>query len=190
MALDAGADWVQIREKNIAVKRLLALTRDAVRLADEIAPAARILVNDRLDVAIAAKASAVHLGGESISVDDVIRWRRAGNAAAKFFIGVSCHSLEEVRRAESAGVDYVFFGPIFDTPSKRSFGTPQGLALLGEICRAVRIPVVAIGGITGESAADCVRAGAKGIAAIRLFQDATDIGAVRDVISQLHGLRD
>lgn len=179
---------MQIREKDISARHLLNQTRDAVRLAGEIAPAARTLVNDRLDVAIAAEASGVHLGGESISPDLAVRWCR-GNAAASFLIGVSCHSVEDVQRAESAGADYVFFGPVFDTPSKRSFGTPQGLTRLGKICCAAKVPVIAIGGVTAESAADCVRAGAKGIAAIRLFQDAKHIGAVRDLVSQVHGLR-
>lgn len=189
LALEAGVVRVQIREKSIPSKSLLALTRDAVRLVSAIAPAARIVVNDRLDVAIAASASGVHLGGESISPEEIAPWCRAGNAAADFLIGVSCHSLEQAQRAESDGADYVFFGPVFDTPSKRSFGAPQGLARLSEVCCAAEIPVIAIGGITAMNAADCVRAGAKGIAAIRLFQDATDVGAVRDLISQLHELR-
>lgn len=188
MALEAGTDWVQIREKDISARHLLTQTRDVVRLADGIAPAAQILVNDRLDVAIAAKASGAHLGGESISPDAAVRWCR-GNAVASFRIGVSCHSIEDVQRAESVGADYLFFGPIFDTPSKRNFGTPQGLARLMEVCCAVRIPVIAIGGITAASAADCIRSGAKGIAAIRLFQEARDACAVRDFVSQVHGLR-
>lgn len=189
LALEAGVDWVQIREKDIPAKRLVTLTREAVRLASAIAPTARILVNERLDIAIAANAAGVHLGSASISAREIVPWCRAGNAAADFLVGVSCHSFEEIRRAESAGADYVHFGPIFDTPSKRSFGAPQGVARLAEVCRATEIPVIAIGGITATNAADCVRAGAKGIAAIRLFQNTTDVGAVRGVISELHSLR-
>jgi thiamine-phosphate pyrophosphorylase len=184
--LEAGADWVQIREKDISAKHLLALTREAVRLASAIVPAVRILVNDRLDVAMASD-TGVHLGGQSLSADEVVRWLRNRNATPNFLIGVSCHSLEEVKRAESAGADYTFFGPIFDTPSKRSFGA-QGLARLSHVCGAVRIPVIAIGGISAMNAADCLRAGAKGVAAIRLFQDAVEAGSVRDLISQLHAL--
>ena len=187
-AIEAGADWVQIREKDIPAKRLLALTRDIARLASKIASAARIIVNDRLDVAVATGAGGVHLGGESISAQEIIPWCRAGNASPEFLIGVSCHSIEEAERAESAGADYVFFGPIFDTPSKRSFGVPQGLARLSAACRAVNIPVMAIGGITVMNAGDCIQAGAKGIAAIRLFQDALSEDAVREFVSQLHDM--
>lgn len=187
-AIEARADCVQIREKDIPVKRLLALTRDVAQLASKIAPAARIIVNDRLDVAVATGAGGVHLGGESISAQEIIPWCRAGNASPKFLIGVSCHSTEEAQGAESAGADYAFFGPVFDTPSKRGFGAPQGLAVLGKVCRAVNIPVIAIGGISVKNAGDCIQAGAKGIAAIRLFQEATNKGAVRELVSQLHDM--
>lgn len=182
-------DWVQVREPDLAARRLLALAGEAVRLSASLTPAARVLVNDRLDVAIATEAAGVHLGGESLPVEDVVRWRGRGDGRPDFLIGVSCHSLVAVERAEWAGADYVFFGPIFDTPSKRNFGAPQGLARLGAICSAVKIPVIAIGGITATNAADCVQAGARGIAAIRLFQDAVDASSVRGLVSQLHGLR-
>ena len=112
------------------------------------------------------------LGRESLGARDVVRWCRAGNAAADFLVGVSCHSLEEAREAESAGAAYIFFGPVFDTPSKRGMGEPQGVARLGEICRGVAIPVLAIGGVSEKNAGECIRAGAAGIAAIRMFQDA------------------
>ena len=187
-AIEAGADWVQIREKHVSAKHLLELTGNAVRVASAITPEVRILVNDRLDVAIAAKAAGVHLGGDSVSARDIAPWCRVGNGSADFLIGVSCHSIEEAQRAESAGADYVFFGPIFDTPSKRSFGTPQGLARLSAACRAVNIHVIAVGGITVMNAGDCIQAGAKGIAAIRLFQDAVNKDAVREFVSQLHSL--
>lgn len=185
-ALEAGADWVQIREKNIPAKRALALARDAVELASTIAPAAQIFVNDRLDVAIAAGAAGVHLGGGSVLAQEIIAWRSRGNTAADFLVGVSCHSVNEVQCAESAGAEYASFGPIFETPSKLRFGPPQGLARLGEVCRAVKIPIIAIGGITARNAVDCVEAGAKGIAAIRLFQNPTDVDASYDFVSKLH----
>lgn len=194
MAIEAGVDWIQIREKDLAAGRLLALTREAVAAANELGARergsrARIYVNDRLDVALAAMAgggvvkslpavaglaavAGVHLGGESLPVADVVRWRRAGNAPAEFQIGVSTHSVEQARQAERDGADYISFGPIFDTPSKRSFGPPQGTERLREVCRALRIPVIAIGGINESNAGDCIRAGASGIAAIRVFQEA------------------
>ena len=93
---------------------------------------------------------------------EVVRWLRSGNAPADFLVGVSCHSLEEVREAENAGASYAFFGPVFDTPAKRAFGAPQGMARLEEVCRSVKIPVIAIGGVNEENAEECFRAGAVG----------------------------
>jgi thiamine-phosphate pyrophosphorylase len=185
-AIAARADWVQLREKDMRAHELLALARRAVGIPSAARGAGRIIANDRLDVALAAGASGVHLGGESMSARDVIRWCRAGNAPKGFLVGVSCHSLEDARRAEDARADYIFFGPVFDTPLKRSFGTPQGTERLAEICRAIRLPVVAIGGITQENAPDCVRAGAAGIAAIRLFQEARTIGEMKEIVARLH----
>jgi thiamine-phosphate pyrophosphorylase len=102
-----------------------------------------------------------------------------------FLVGVSCHSLESVQCAASAGAEYVFFGPIFATPSKAAFGQPQGLSRLAQACHAVEIPVIAIGGITLENAAQCFASGASGIAAIRLFQDAGALSlAVRKLRQQ------
>lgn len=174
-ALNAGADWVQIREKDLPGGRLLALARDSVAAANQVAKmssgdAARVYVNDRLDVALAAGAAGVHLGGESLPVADVVRWCRAGNAPVDFQIGVSCHSVQAAVAAQQDGANYIFFGPVFDTPSKRTFGAPQGLDLLREVCRAVRIPVIAIGGVDETNAEQCIRSGAYGVAAIRLFQ--------------------
>ena len=182
-AIAAGANWVQIREKDLAGRELLALARVAVRAT--ATRAASVFVNDRLDVALAAGAAGVHLGGESMRARDVIRWCRDGNAPAGFRIGVSCHSVEDAREAERAGAAYVFFGPIFDTPAKRKFGAPQGIAKLAEACSAVRIPVIAIGGVDADNGAECIRAGAAGIAAIRMFQEATDAAALREAVARL-----
>ena len=180
-ATSAGVDWVQIREKDLSGRELLGLARDAVARRGST----RVIVNDRLDVALAAGAAGVHLGRESLSVRDVMRWCRGGNAPADFLIGVSCHSLEDAREAESAGASYIFFGPVFDTPSKRGMGEPQGVARLQEICRSVRIPVLAIGGVSEENAEECIRAGAAGIAAIRMFQGARDGAALKNAIERL-----
>ncbi len=169
----AAVDWIQIREKDLSARELLELSRRAVA-----AGSARILVNDRLDVALAAEAAGVHLGGESAPVAEVVRWCRAGHAPAEFSIGASCHSLREVLAGESSGADYVFFGPVFATPSKLPYGAPQGIERLAEVCRQARIPVIAIGGVTAANADDCLLAGAAGIAAIRLFQQAADLAAV------------
>ncbi len=180
-AAATGVDWVQIREKDLCGRDLLALAREAVAGCGST----RVIVNDRLDVARAARAAGVHLGRESLSARDVVRWCRSGNAPADFMIGVSCHSLQEAREAESAAANYIFFGPVSDTPSKRGMGEPQGVARLAEICRGVTIPVVAIGGITERNAGECVRAGAAGIAAIRMFQEARDVEATKEMIERV-----
>lgn len=86
-----------------------------------------------------------------------------------FLIGASTHSLAEAKQAESEGADFIVFGPIFDTPSKREFGSPLGAQALTEACNSVHIPVLAIGGITTQNAGEVLRAGARGIAAISLF---------------------
>jgi thiamine-phosphate pyrophosphorylase len=185
-AIAAGVNWVQIREKDLPGRELFELTRAAVRAAAQ--RGALVFVNDRLDVALAAGAAGVHLGGESLPVFDVIRWCREGNARPGFRVGVSCHSTEEMRAAEGAGAEYAFFGPIFDTPAKRKFGAPQGIAKLKEACAAVKIPVVAIGGVDASNAAECTRAGAAGIAAIRMFQEANDPAVLAETIVRLRGV--
>lgn len=196
-AIAAGVDWVQIREKDLPARELHALARSAVEAGEtptsKRGPArtrtARVIVNDRLDVALAAGAAGVHLGGESAPVADVVRWCRDGNAPAGFLVGRSCHSTEDACAAQRAGANYLIYGPVFDTPSKRAFGSPQGLARLEEVCAAVMIPVIAIGGVNAGNAAECLRAGAAGIAAIRIFQEAAGDHELRARIEKLRLLR-
>jgi thiamine-phosphate pyrophosphorylase len=182
-AVAASVNWVQIREKDLQGRELFELARAGVRAST--GRAAVVFVNDRLDVALAAGAGGVHLGGASLSARDVVRWCRGGNAPAGFRVGVSCHSVEEVRETERAGANYAFFGPIFDTPSKRKFGAPQGIANLADACAAVRMPVIAIGGVDASNGAECMRAGAAGIAAIRLFQDASGTAELAETVARL-----
>jgi thiamine-phosphate pyrophosphorylase len=188
-AIDAGIDSIQIREKNLEGRQFLELARASVHMAREHGPAGiRVIVNDRADVAIAAGADGVHLGGKSASARHVADWLHSSAAAKDFLLGVSCHSLEEVQQAEDAGADYVFFGPVFDTPSKRAYGTPLGLAILRDACRASQIPVIAIGGIDLHGVTACLEAGAAGIAAIRLFQD-RNAANVREAVERVHANR-
>ena len=189
----AGVDWVQIREKDLPARQLAALTREVMARTrvSSSGRTARIVVNDRVDVAVTEGAGGVHLGEAGLPVSEVARWVKrtaagivvndhaAGpqfdvSAAGDFLIGASCHSLDGAKSAVRDGADYIFFGPVFATPSKARFGETQGLEKLAAVCRSVSVPVIAIGGITLENAGECVAAGASGIAAIRLFQDAPE----------------
>lgn len=188
IAAAAGAcvDWIQIREKDLSGRAISLLVRESLALARQSRRGdrpARILVNDRLDVALTEKAGGVHLGENSLPVQNVEHW--IGSHAQRsrlqnFLVGVSCHSLSGAIQAERDGADYIFFGPVFATPSKADFGAPQGLDRLRNVCKAVSLPVLAIGGITRENVSSCLKAGAAGIAAIRLFQDASDMSAIVD----------
>jgi len=200
--LRAGVDILQIREKDLPTRELMALVEEAVSAAREFpsvarasrllsrehsfAPlrtgsdCARVLVNDRLDVALAAGAGGVHLGGQSMPVSTVRQL-----APRPFVIGVSCHSLGEAIAAESAGADYLLLGPVFETPSKLKYGPPLGLDELRKVNARIRIPVLALGGITVERVRPCLEAGAAGIAGIRIFQDCESIEAlVRELRAQ------
>jgi thiamine-phosphate pyrophosphorylase len=192
----AGVDWIQLREKDLSGRQTAALTREALRSVSKPANCAqsltrvlvRILVNDRLDVALAEQAGGVHLGENSLPVEEANRLVRASHATPTrprdFLVGVSAHSLEAAKSAASAGADYVFFGPVFATPSKSAYGAPQGLERLAEVCASVAIPVLAIGGLTLENAHACLSAGASGLAAIRLFQDSSDPAGIVRVLRQ------
>jgi thiamine-phosphate diphosphorylase len=165
----AGVDWIEIREKDLGGRALFDLVSAVVARAGS----ARILVNDRLDVALAAGAAGVHLAGTSVPVAAARELCR--RLAPGMMIGKSCHSMEEAVEAHEGDADYIFFGPIFPTPSKVAYGPPQGIERLREVCATVAIPVIAIGGITAENAGACIAAGAGGIAAIRWFQEAGDL---------------
>ena len=194
-AISADTDWVQIREKDLPAKDLLALARASVSLAAGHASTqkgyskAQVLVNDRVDIAILAGAAGVHLGGKSMPVREIVEWCRAGNAPKDFMVGISCHNLTEAREAQTAGASYISFGPIFETPSKQSYGQPQGIVKLNEVCHAVGIPVIAIGGVNEGNGAECVYAGAAGIAAIRFFQETGKPETLNEQVKRFHQLR-
>jgi thiamine-phosphate pyrophosphorylase len=125
----------------------------------------------------------VHLTARSLSAE-VVR----NIYGAEFLIGVSTHSVREAEDAQKAGADFVVFGPVFETESKRAFGEPQGLNKLREVTRAVgEFPVVAIGGITLENVGDCFAAGASGVAAIRLLKDPETLSSVVNSIRVICG---
>ncbi|HEY4683139.1 MAG TPA: thiamine phosphate synthase [Candidatus Acidoferrales bacterium] len=184
-AVAAGVDFIQIREKDLATRPLLELARAAVAMArpDGIGAsrsATRVLVNDRLDVALAAGADGVHLGTESVAVG-VVR-----EQYPDLLIGASSHNLEEITRAAKEGANFAVFGPVFETASKLGYGPAVGLDALREAVKAVKIPVLALGGVTVENAKSCLDAGAAGIAAISLFQTA---GLLAPLVEELGRLR-
>jgi thiamine-phosphate pyrophosphorylase len=176
----AGVDLVQLREKDLACRELLGLVKSAVELCR--GSKTRIVVNDRLDMAIAAGAHGVHLGGQSAPPEAVRR-----HIDKNFLVGVSCHSMQEALKAEAGGADYILLGPIFDTPSKRPYGPPLGLNKLSEVANHIRIPLLALGGITVARVRPCLDAGATGIAAIRLFQEGPSVAErVHELRRQFH----
>ena len=161
-AVRDGIDMIQVREKDLPARDLLDLVSKIRDLA--AGTKTRILVNDRLDVALAAGIApigGVHLPGNGLPPDKVRPLVKV--------LGVSIHSLDEGLRAERAGADFVVFGPVFDSPGK----TAVGLEPLKEVAASLKIPVLAIGGVTVENADEVLKAGAAGIAGIRLFQRMT-----------------
>jgi len=157
--LAAGLPAVQLREKDLGAADLALLCRRLLGPARDAG--AMLIVNDRVDVALAVGADGVQRTHTSLAVDDI-----RAVAGRRLCVGVSVHSLEDAVDAELKGADWVTYGPVYDTPSKRQYGAPQGLERLATVARGLRIPVVAIGGITPERVKEVRAAGARGVAVI------------------------
>ena len=176
----ARISLVQLREKQMRPRVLYQLTRRAADLTR--GSCTRLLVNDRADIALAAGADGVHLTARSLDplvIRDI--------APRDFLIGVSTHSLAEARAAAAGDADFAVFGPVFDTPSKEAYGAPLGLAQLHEAAHALApFPLVAIGGITRANIPQVIASGARGVAAIRLFRDESEL---ESIVSELRESR-
>jgi thiamine-phosphate pyrophosphorylase len=188
-AAACGVDFIQLREKDLPVRDIESLAGAAVRIVREKsastqrnAPRTQLLINSRVDVAIACGADGVHLRADDISATDARRiWAFAAGAheASLPLVGVSCHTAEDVGRAASEGGDFVVFAPVFE---KKNEPTVAGLNGLREACRQ-NIRALALGGVNLGNARACIDAGAAGIAGIRLFQN----GDMAEVVRALRG---
>jgi len=170
LALQAGVRAVQLREKDLS-------TRDLYDLAGKLLPMTRaagavLLINDRVDVAMALSADGVHLTRRSLPPRET-----RGLLGPARLIGISCHSLAEVREAVDGGADFIVLGPIFETPSKAAFGPPLTTALLREARARTSLPILAIGGIWGSRVPEVMAAGADGVATVSAVMAAPDPGA-------------
>jgi thiamine-phosphate pyrophosphorylase len=152
----SGADFIQVRDHKAPARDLARMVREAMQFAP-------VLVNDRADVAVACGAAGVHLRSGSIAPAEIKRW-------ARFVVSVSCHSAADVQRAEAEGADYAILAPVFSPLSKKDSRGPLGVEVLRRISAGSGIPVIALGGITESNIADCIEAGAAGVAGITLFR--------------------
>lgn len=175
-AVVAQIDLVQIREKNLTASVLYQLASSAAGITR--GSATKLLINDRSDIAAAAGADGVHLTTSSLPTT-VVRQTFGGD----FLIGVSTHSLEEAKLAHQGGADFAVFGPLFETASKKEFGEPPGLSALSGVCSELSpFPILALGGVMMRNVAECIRAGAQGVAAIRMLQQPDPLAEVAEEI--------
>jgi thiamine-phosphate pyrophosphorylase len=180
-ALDGGVKAVQLREKDLGGKELFDLAEKTRELC--IRYDARLLVNDRIDVALAVDADGVQVGAASIPIDAARKLLGPGK-----LIGASIHSLAEAQQAERNGADFILFGPVYFTASKAAYGTPQGLAALRRVVEQISAPVYAIGGINAESINAARATGIRGVALISAIINAENPkAATKRILRQLGG---
>lgn len=178
-AMEAGARMIQIREKDLGTRDLISLSHCLLPLVKQYQ--GKVLLNDRIDLVIALGADGVHLRSDSLPVSVARRLLGTGH-----LIGVSTHSVEEARIAEGEGADLIVLGPIYDTPSKRSYGPPLGVQVLHEACRTIRLPIFAIGGITPTRIPHVLSSGAHGVAVISsILQSPSIQDSTRELLARL-----
>jgi thiamine-phosphate pyrophosphorylase len=174
-AVEARISLVQIREKNLSARSVFKLACEAAEIAKN--SDTKILVNDRADIALAAKADGVHLTANSLSAAIIRR-----NFPKDFIIGVSAHTIEKAEQSRAEGADFATFSPIFASPNK---GEPKGLDALREICEELKpFPIIALGGIDETNYESVLHAGASGFAAIRFLNDAENLRKISEEISR------
>ena len=177
-AAASGVDMIQIRERDLPTRDLYYITK---RVLESTRPfQTRVFVNDRVDVAAALPGVGVHLTTRSLPVRIV---RAIFGDSLK--IGASTHTLEEVKRAEYEGADFAVFGPVFDTESKRRYGSPVGVESLRQAVSEVSIPVLALGGIGLNNFKEVLDVGCAGLAGISIFAGAVAVAAL---VRRLKGL--
>jgi thiamine-phosphate pyrophosphorylase len=167
-ALRAGAPAIQLRERDLPVRDLLSLAGELHDMT--VGRGSQLLINDRIDVALALEGVGVHLRSDSLPLS--VSRRLLGSER---LLGISAHSVNEAVQAEKQGADYVVLGPVYETPSKQVYGSPLGLRTVEEACQLVKIPILGIGGITAARAHDVRRAGAFGVAVISAVLAADDV---------------
>jgi thiamine-phosphate pyrophosphorylase len=177
--LRGGARLLQLRWKRPGVADFFATATECARLAQVYG--ARLMINDRVDVALACGADGVHLGQSDLPLAAARRL-----LGARRWIGVSTHDVEQARVAAAGGADYVGFGPIFATSTKRTGYSPRGLEGLRQVRAAVTLPIVAIGGIDFDNAAEVIAVGADAVAMISALAGSPDAaGAARIALERL-----
>jgi len=173
-----GVDFIQLREKDLAGRELEFLANEAVSVVRKAGSRTRLLINSRVDVAIASQADGVHLRSDDVSPEDVRSIYGSVNSLQTLnpVIGVSCHDVKDVMRAASRAATFAVLAPVFE----KQGGSPLGLKMLALACLQ-KVPVLALGGITLENFTACLSVGAAGIAGIRLFQQ----GDLRETVARL-----
>jgi thiamine-phosphate pyrophosphorylase len=168
LALEGGVKAVQLREKDLPVRELLGLARELRSITREYG--AKLIINDRVDVAMIVGADGVHLGHTSMPVEAVRKI-----VGRDMLIGVSTHNMDEAKAAQAGGADFITFGPIFETPSKVNYGKPVGVDAIKRLKSGVNIQIFALGGINSGVIGNILDAGAHGISVISAVLGANDI---------------
>jgi thiamine-phosphate pyrophosphorylase len=174
--LAVGMPVIQLRERDLSARELMTLAREVQAVTDS--RRSQLLINDRIDVALALKGVGVHLRSNSLPVSAARQL-----LGPRRLLGISVHTVDEGLLAQSQGADYIILGPVYETPSKKMFGQPLGIHTLEKACGLVRIPIIGIGGVTAARAREMRCAGAFGAAVITAILGAADVeSATRELL--------